>query len=95
MADPNSSWNDAFLTVAEVADHLKVSRMSIYRLIHAGELEAVSVGHTLRVGRKAVDGYLRQSRVAVMERHHPARRRVGGPIQVPVTEGEGRGPESV
>ena len=30
-----------FWTVAEVAETLRVSRMSVYRLIHGGDLEAV------------------------------------------------------
>lgn len=64
MSHENNFWNESFLTVADVATHLNVSKMSIYRLIRAGELEAVSVGHTLRVGKTAVDGYLNQSRVA-------------------------------
>ncbi len=49
------------LTVAEVATLLRVSKMSVYRLIHSGELEAVRFGRTFRVPQKAVDAYLRQS----------------------------------
>jgi excisionase family DNA binding protein len=48
-----------FLTVAEVAALLRVSRMTVYRLVHAGTLTAVRVGRSLRVPRNAVDGYLR------------------------------------
>ena len=49
------------LTVAEVATLLRVSKMSVYRLIHAGELEAVRFGRSFRVPAGAVDAYLRQS----------------------------------
>lgn len=49
------------LTVAEVAAMLRVSKMSVYRLIHAGELEAVRFGKTFRVPQHAVDAYLRDS----------------------------------
>ena len=50
-----------FWTVAEVADTLRVSRMSVYRLIHSGELEAVRFGRSFRVPEHAVDAYLRES----------------------------------
>ena len=33
-----------FLTVAEVAAQMRVSKMTVYRLVHAGDLEAVRVG---------------------------------------------------
>ena len=33
-----------FLTVAEVADEMRVSRMTVYRLVHSGEIPAVRVG---------------------------------------------------
>ena len=49
------------LTVAEVATLLRVSKMSVYRLIHSGELEAVRLGRSFRVPNSAVDAYLRQS----------------------------------
>jgi excisionase family DNA binding protein len=49
------------LTVAEVATLLRVSKMSVYRLIHSGELEAVRFGRSFRVPNAAVDAYLRQS----------------------------------
>ena len=37
-----------FLTVAEVADELRVSTMTVYRLIKAQELPATRVGRSLR-----------------------------------------------
>ncbi|MBK8448147.1 MAG: helix-turn-helix domain-containing protein [Micropruina sp.] len=50
-----------FLKVTEVAGMLRVSRMSVYRLIHAGELEAVRFGRNFRVPEQAVNTYLQQS----------------------------------
>ncbi len=50
-----------FLKVTEVAELLRVSRMSVYRLIHAGELEAVRFGRNFRVPEHAVNAYLQQS----------------------------------
>jgi excisionase family DNA binding protein len=52
------------LTVAEDARALRVSRMTVYRLIHAGDLAAVQVGRSYRVPESAVDSYLRAAFVA-------------------------------
>ncbi len=46
------------LTVAEVADMLRVSTMTVYRLIRTGELPAVRVGRSYRVKRADLDAYL-------------------------------------
>jgi excisionase family DNA binding protein len=50
-----------FLTVAEVAAQMRVSKMTVYRLVHAGELEAVRVGRSFRVPESAVADYLSKS----------------------------------
>jgi excisionase family DNA binding protein len=50
-----------FLTVAEVAALMRVSKMTVYRLVHAGELNAVRVGRSFRVPEKAVHDYLRDA----------------------------------
>lgn len=50
-----------FLTVAEVAAAMRVSKMTVYRLVHNGELPAVRVGRSFRVPEDAVHEYLRGS----------------------------------
>lgn len=50
-----------FLTVAEVAAVMRVSKMTVYRLVHNGDLPAVRVGRSFRVSEKAVQDYLRES----------------------------------
>ena len=35
-----------FLTIAEVASVMRVSKMTVYRLVHGGELPAVRVGES-------------------------------------------------
>ncbi|RVW10146.1 helix-turn-helix domain-containing protein [Prescottella agglutinans] len=50
-----------FLTVAEVATLMRVSKMTVYRLVHSGELPAVRVGRSFRVHAKAVHDYLETS----------------------------------
>ncbi len=47
-----------FLTVAEVATVMRVYRMTVYRLVHSGELPAVRVGRSFRVPERAVHEYL-------------------------------------
>jgi len=51
----------SFLTVAEVAALMRVSKMTVYRLVHAGVLPAVRVGRSFRVPERAVHDYLRDS----------------------------------
>ncbi len=50
-----------FLTVAEVAAVMRVSKMTVYRLVHSRELPSVQIGRSFRVPEHAVDDYLRQS----------------------------------
>jgi excisionase family DNA binding protein len=50
-----------FLTVAEVAELMRVSKMTVYRLVHSGELTAVRVGRSFRVPEHAVHTYLREA----------------------------------
>ena len=47
-----------FLTPAEVADMLRVSTMTVYRLIKAGDIKAVRVGKSYRLTEEDVDQYL-------------------------------------
>lgn len=61
----NSSTGDIadaqFLTVAEVAAMMRVSKMTVYRLVHSGELPAVRVGRSFRVRETDANDYLRKS----------------------------------
>ncbi|UQN16146.1 helix-turn-helix domain-containing protein [Gulosibacter sp. ACHW.36C] len=43
-----------FLTVAEVAELMRVSKMTVYRMVHAGDLPAVKFGRSYRVPESAV-----------------------------------------
>lgn len=47
-----------FMTVAEVARQLRVSNMTVYRLIKSGELRAVRVGRGYRLKEDDVRHYL-------------------------------------
>lgn len=50
----------AYLRVVEIAEQLRVSRMTVYRLIHSGDLPAIQVGRSFRVTEDALDTYLRR-----------------------------------
>lgn len=56
--DSSGTAQVQFLTVAEVATMMRVSKMTVYRLVHNGELPAVRVGKSFRVPEKAVHSYL-------------------------------------
>ena len=51
-----SKGHARMLSIAEVADRLQVSRMTVYRMIHAGELPADRVGSTYHVPESALEG---------------------------------------
>jgi excisionase family DNA binding protein len=59
-ADPTLS-DVRFLTVAEVAAVMRVSKMTVYRMVHSGDLPAVRVGRSFRVPEQAVHNYLRNA----------------------------------
>ena len=48
MASETPLSDVRFLTVAEVALIMRVSKMTVYRLVHSGELEAIRVGRSFR-----------------------------------------------
>jgi excisionase family DNA binding protein len=52
---PRETW----LSVPEVADELRISRMTIYRRIREGVLPATRIGYSLRVRERDLDAYLR------------------------------------
>ena len=43
-----------FLTVAEVADLMRVSYMTVYRMVESGKLPAVRFGRSYRIPESAV-----------------------------------------
>lgn len=47
-----------YFTVAEAALILHVSKMTIYRLVHSGELEAIRVGRSFRIPGQALRVFL-------------------------------------
>lgn len=54
-----------FLTVAEVAQQMRVSKMTVYRLVNAGDLTAIRVGRSVRVPERALTDFLRAAQTDV------------------------------
>jgi excisionase family DNA binding protein len=55
-AAPGQRW----LKVAEVAQLLRVSKMTVYRLITSGELRSARVGRSYRLAEADVNAYLKR-----------------------------------
>jgi excisionase family DNA binding protein len=51
------------LTVAEVAAILRLSKMTVYRMVNSGALPALKVGRSVRIPEHVVDDYLRNAYV--------------------------------
>ncbi len=58
-------FGDPLLTVGEVAGIMRVSNMTVYRLIKSGQLSAIRVGKNYRIRRVDVDKYLSDRAVRV------------------------------
>jgi excisionase family DNA binding protein len=57
--------NDRLWTVAEVAEHMRVSNMTVYRLIKSGDLPAIRVGKNYRIRGRDLLAYLESSTTVV------------------------------
>ena len=51
-----------FLTVAEVAEMMRVSNMTVYRLVQSGKLPAVRFGRSYRIPESAVAAAIETAR---------------------------------
>lgn len=56
--DPTGN-GDPWITPAEIAAEMKISRMTAYRLLNTGEITHTKVGRAMRVRRSEFDRYLR------------------------------------
>ena len=60
MTEENPVLGERLLTVSEVAGAMRVSNMTVYRLIKAGQIGAIRVGKNYRIRASEVDRYLRE-----------------------------------
>ena len=56
--------HESFLTVQEVAELMRVSTMTVYRLIKSGELRAARIGRSIRLREREVEAYLERETIA-------------------------------
>ena len=62
---PLEGFGEPLLTVGEVATLMRVSNMTVYRLIKGGQLSAIRVGKNYRIRRTDIDRYLTERSVNV------------------------------
>ena len=60
---PGPNLGEPLLTVGEVANMMRVSNMTVYRLIKSGQLTAIRVGKNYRLRRADVERYLSERAV--------------------------------
>lgn len=58
--DSEAGADQRLLKVAEVAQLLRVSKMTVYRLIASGELRSARVGRSYRLAEDDVNAYLKR-----------------------------------
>jgi excisionase family DNA binding protein len=63
MGGRRSLEGDLLLTVREVAATMRVSTMTVYRLIKSGQLPAIRVGKNYRIRESDVGKYLSERSV--------------------------------
>ena len=56
---PSSDVDNAILTIGEVADYLKVTERTIYRLAGAKQIPAFKVGGSWRFSKAEIEAWIR------------------------------------
>jgi excisionase family DNA binding protein len=57
---PSSPAENAIMTIGEVADYLKVTERTIYRLAGAKQIPAFKVGGSWRFSKADIDGWIKK-----------------------------------
>src|SRR3990170_7867736 len=65
------------MTVEQVAAYLQLNKLTVYKFIRSGELQALRLGHSFRVRRADVDAFLEAHKVAPPRRVRAVRPGVG------------------
>ena len=53
------------MTVEEVANYLRVTERTIYRMLKRGKLPAIKVGNRWRFDKKSIDEWMHKSTVGI------------------------------
>ena len=73
----SANWDDQYLTVNEIAEHLKLNPQTVRNWIDRGELPAVRVGRRVRVRRVDLDTILAKGATATLSSAVPGRAESG------------------
>jgi excisionase family DNA binding protein len=65
---PSSPADNAIMTIGEVADYLKVTERTIYRLAGAKQIPAFKVGGSLRFSKADIDGWISRQSTADLDK---------------------------
>ena len=71
---PSSAADNAIMTIGEVADYLKVTERTIYRLAGAKQIPAFRVGGSWRFSKVDIDGWIKMQSMEAIE---PAKKESG------------------
>jgi len=64
---PSSPADNAIMTIGEVADYLKVTERTIYRLAGAKQIPAFKVGGSWRFSKADIDGWIKRQSMEQLE----------------------------
>jgi len=64
-AEQLSDDDQPMLSVADIAGQLKVSRMTVHRLLLRGEMEAIQIGKQYRIRRSAFHRYCESHQITI------------------------------
>ena len=64
---PSSTADNAIMTIGEVADYLKVTERTIYRLAGAKQIPAFKVGGSWRFSKVDIDGWIKDKSTIQMQ----------------------------
>ena len=65
---PSSPADNAIMTIGEVADYLKVTERTIYRLAGAKQIPAFKVGGSWRFSKADIDGWISRQSTADLDK---------------------------
>ena len=65
---PSSPADNAIMTIGEVADYLKVTERTIYRLAGSKQIPAFKVGGSWRFSKADIDGWISRQSTADLDK---------------------------
>ncbi len=68
---PSSAADNAIMTIGEVADYLKVTERTIYRLAGAKQIPAFKVGGSWRFSKVDIDGWIKKQSLEGLDESKP------------------------